>query len=143
MWQQAKLQRKEKHVRICWDENSGQVWQYNLKRWMKKYSRKNGDLKDIETGSSNSIIIMLHCEHGSLWTSLTTHLYRLSLQATSCIGTELLCIGYSWSSCLCSSMWRGPQEYVAYEHVLTSLVVSHMSGLSNLDSFHDGWKVAI
>ena len=36
-------------------------------------------------------------------------------KATSCINTELLYIGSSWSSCLCSSMWRGPQEYVGYE----------------------------
>ena len=35
--------------------------------------------------------------------------------------------------------WRGPQEYVAYEFVLTSLSVSRMSGSSNLDSFRDRW----
>ena len=49
----------------------------------------------------------------------------------------------SWSSCLSSSMWRGPQAYVAYEFVLTSPAVSRMSGSSNLDSFHDGWLVAV
>ena len=38
----------------------------------------------------------------------------------SSIGTELLYIGSSWSSCLCSSMWKGPQEYIAYEFVLNS-----------------------
>ena len=47
--------------------------------------------------------------------------------------------GSSWLSCLCSSMWKGPQEYVAYELVLTSPAVSCMSGSSNLGSFHDGW----
>ena len=55
------------------------------------------------------------------------------LQATSCIGTELLYTGSSWSS-----MWRGPQEYIAYEFVLTFPAVSRMSGSSNLDSFPDG-----
>ena len=59
-------------------------------------------------------------------------------KATSCISTELLYIGSSWSSCICSSLWRGPQEYVAYEFVFTSPAVSHMSGLFNLDSFCDG-----
>ena len=47
--------------------------------------------------------------------------------------------GYRWSSCLCSSMWRGPQEYVTYEFVPISPAVSRMSGSSNLDSFCDGW----
>ena len=45
----------------------------------------------------------------------------------------------SWSSCLCSPMWRGPQEYVTYKFVITSPAVSHMSCSSNLDSFCDGW----
>ena len=40
---------------------------------------------------------------------------------------------------LCSSMWRGPQDYVTYEFVPTSPAVSRMSGSSNLDSFRDGW----
>ena len=55
-----------------------------------------------------------------------------------CIDTELLYIGSSWSSCLCSSIWRGPREYVTYEFVLTSPVLSRMAGSSNLDSFRDG-----
>ena len=64
---------------------------------------------------------------------------RLVFQATSCIGTELLYIGSSWSSDLFSSMWRGPQGYTAYEFILTSPALSHMSDSSNLDSFRDGW----
>ena len=55
----------------------------------------------------------------------------------SCISTELLCIDSSWLSNLCSSMYRGPQEYIDYEFVLTSPAVSRMSGSSNLDSFHN------
>ena len=58
---------------------------------------------------------------------------------TSRIGTELLYVASSWSFCLCSSMWRGPQEYITYELVPTSPAVSCMSGSSNFDSFHDWW----
>ena len=38
-------------------------------------------------------------------------------------------------------MWRGPQEYITYEHVATSSGVFRMSGSSNFDSFHGGWSV--
>ena len=38
------------------------------------------------------------------------HYFRLVFRATSHISTELLYAGSNWSSCLCSSMWRGPQE---------------------------------
>ena len=40
-------------------------------------------------------------------------------------------------------MWTGPQEYMTYELVSTSLAVSHMSGSTNFDSFRDGWWVAV
>ena len=33
-------------------------------------------------------------------------------------------IVFSWSSCLCSFMWSGPREYVAYKFVHTSPTVS-------------------
>ena len=53
---------------------------------------------------------------GFPWPSLATRLYPPSLpvvfKATSCIGTELLYAGSSWSSWLCSSRWRGPPENV-------------------------------
>ena len=71
------------------------------------------------------------------------HRSREVLKATSCIGTELLYVGSSRSSGLCSPMWRGPQEYVAYEFALTSPAVSGMSGSSNLDSFRDEWQVVV
>ena len=48
------------------------------------------------------------------WPFLAT---REVYQATFCIGTELLYIGSTWSSYLCSSMRRGLQEYIAYEIV--------------------------
>ena len=68
------------------------------------------------------------------------HCSREVFKAISCIGIELLCIGSSSSSYLCSSMWRGPQECIAYDFVLTSSVVSRMSGSSNLDSFVMGGR---
>ena len=56
-------------------------------------------------------------------------------QAISGIDRELLFIRSRWSSWLCSSMWRGPQEHIAYELVLNSPTVSHLSGLSNINGF--------
>ena len=70
------------------------------------------------------------------------HLFLQVLLVTSRIGPELLYIGSIWLSCLCSSMWTGPLEYVKYELVSTSPAVSRMSGSSNLDCFRDGWEVA-
>ena len=66
------------------------------------------------------------------------HCFQEVFKFTSCIGTELLYIGSSWLSCLCSAMWRGPQEYITHELVPTSPAVSRMFGSSNFDSFHDG-----
>ena len=42
------------------------------------------------------------------------HCFRLVFRATSRIGTEQSNVGSSWSSCLCSAMWRGPQKYITY-----------------------------
>ena len=90
--------------------------------------------------SKNSIIliIMSRHQHGSPWPSPATHHSRSVF-----IGIELLHIGSSWSSCLYSSMWKGPLEYVPYEFVPTSPAESRTSGSSNLDSFRDGWWVAV
>ena len=71
------------------------------------------------------------------------HCLRQVLRDTSRIGTELLYVCSSWSSCLCSAMWRGPQEYITYELVPTSPTVSCMSGSSNFDSLRDGWSVTV
>ena len=79
--------------------------------------------------------------------SLSLSLYHSSLtgglQDTSCIDTELLYIGSSWLPGLCSSMWRGSPDYIAYEFVPTSPAIFRISGSSNLDSFRDGWSVAV
>ena len=71
------------------------------------------------------------------------HCFRQVLRATSRIGTELLYVDSSWSSCLYTSMWRGLQEYITYEVIPTSPAVSYLSGSYNLDSFRDGWYVAV
>ena len=71
------------------------------------------------------------------------HSFRQLLRPTSRIDTELLYIGSSWSSCLCSSVWRGPHMYITYELIPTSPAVSRMSDSSNLDSFCDEWSVAV
>ena len=47
------------------------------------------------------------------------HCFWQVFWSTSHISTELLYVGSSWSSCLCSSMWRGPQGYHA------DLIISH------------------
>ena len=76
--------------------------------------------------------------------SLSQHLpiikcFRQILRTTSRIGTELLYVESSWTSCICSSMWRGPLEYITYELVLTSPAVLRVSGSFNFDSFRDWW----
>ena len=38
------------------------------------------------------------------------HWFRVDFRNTSRIGTELLYVGSSWSSCLGSSIWRGPHR---------------------------------
>ena len=83
------------------------------------------------------ISLVLSC-HPSI-----VHCSQEVFKATSCIGTELLYTGSCQLSCLCSSMWRGPRKYVAYEFVLTSPAVFCMSSLSNLDSFCDGWQMVV
>ena len=76
--------------------------------------------------------------HRSPWSIFIVHRFWSVFKASSWIGAELLCVGASWSSCLCSSICRGSQEYVTYASVPTSPPVSCVSGSSNLDSFHDG-----
>ena len=74
-----------------------------------------------------------------LWPPLPIiHCFWQVFQATSSICTELLHVCSSWTSCLCSSLWRGPQEYIPYELVPTSPAVSCTSGSFNFDSFYDG-----
>ena len=69
--------------------------------------------------------------------------FRQVLKSTSRICTELPYVGSSWTSCLCSFMWRGPQEYITYELVPTYPAMDRMSASSNFDSFRDGWSVAL
>ena len=71
------------------------------------------------------------------------HRFRSVFRGPPRIYTELLYVGSSWSPWICSSMWWGPQEYITYELVPTSTAVSCMSGLSDFDSFRDGWLVSV
>ena len=87
----------------------------------------------------NIIINMSRYQCGYSWPSHTTPPYRLLLSADPQgyirISTELLYVGSSWMSWLCLSMWRGPQEYIDYEFVPISPIMSRVSGSSNFDSF--------
>ena len=74
--------------------------------------------------------------------TLSRHL-SLSLSATPHILIEQLYVGLSWLPCFCLAMWRGPHEYITFELIPTSPAVSCMSSSSDLDSFHDGWLVAV
>ena len=122
--------------------------------------RRNGWRKKLEGNNTRTLCAIFniswrhhhhHHHHVTLlaqiYLTLSRHASLSSIapggvfQATSCIGIELLYIGSNWSSNLCSSMWRGLLEYIAYEFVLTFPAVSSMSGSSNFDSFCDGWVV--
>ena len=76
------------------------------------------------------------CWNGFPW-SLSPPVYivhrsRQVFQVISCVGADLLYMGSSWSSNLCSSMWGGPKGYIAYEFNPNSLVVSRMSSSSDI-----------
>ena len=71
------------------------------------------------------------------------HCFWQIFRVTSNICTELLYVCSSWTSCLYSSPWRVPREYITYELVPTSPAVSRMSGSSNSDSLHNGWLVTV
>ena len=83
---------------------------------IRRRTRKVPETKLCNRTLSKWIIIMSRCQHRYPWPSLATRFYR-SLLPGSLQGYILLYIGSSWSSYLCSSMWRGPQEYVTYELV--------------------------
>ena len=88
-------------------------------------------------------IYIYHHHHVTLSARIFLTLFRQVLKATSHIGTDLLYVGSSWTSCLCSSMWKGPQEYITYVLVPTSSAVSCMSGSSNFDSFRYEYLVSV
>ena len=51
------------------------------------------------------------------------HCFQQVFKSTFRISTELLYVGSSWLSCLCSSMWSGSQDYITYKLVPTSPTV--------------------
>ena len=85
---------------------------------------------DCEQTSSSSSCHAINMDIPDLFSPLLpiVHCFWQVFRATSRIGIELLYVGSSWSSYLCSTMWRGPQEYITHELVPTSPEVSCMSG---------------
>ena len=78
------------------------------------------------------IINMLCCQQqGSLdpLSPPVSNIHRSQdvFQGISYIGTTLLYIGFCWSSCLCSSMWRSPQEYTTDEFIIKCPAVSRLT----------------
>ena len=92
-------------------------------RWVKSSSSHHAVRTDL-TDHRLPPVSIVHCS-------------QLVFRATSCIDTELLYIGSSRLSCFCPSMWRGPQECIAYKFVPTSPAESRMSRSSNLHSLRD------
>ena len=116
------------------------------KAWIQIFTFQSGRLKSLTwleqpvSSSSSSCRVTSADQPDPFLPSLSiTHRFHYVFKAKSCISTVLFYVGSCWSSCLCSSMWWGPLEYVAFEFVPTSPAASYMSGSSNLDSFRDGW----
>ena len=86
------------------------------------YHAASTDLTDPLSPS----ISIVHCSRRS------SRLYPVSAQS---------CCIYILAGrpCLCSSMWRGPQEYITYEFVFTSPAVSRKSGSSRVFVIGGRW----
>ena len=106
------------------------IWIFSPKYcWESMYSvLTNGDSQHILVNHCYAITIIIISSSSSSMSPASTdlpdplsppvsiiHRSREVFKVISFIGTESLYIGSSWSSCLCSSTWRGPQEYVTYE----------------------------
>ena len=80
----------------------------------------NSCSKVVKYSSSSCCVTSTDLTDPFLPSIFINHHSWLVFKATSCISTELLYIDSSWSSCLCFSMWRSPQEYVTYEFLSKS-----------------------
>ena len=76
------------------------------------------------------------------------HCSRQIFQATSCIGTELQYVGSSWSSNLCTSMWRDPFTLIERLRINTVsqnilICLSNIERIGSFDSLliGDFWNV--
>ena len=78
---------------------------YNI-IYILKYSESNCVLPEriLESSSSSCRVISMDIPDPLLPPLPIVHFFLLVFRATSRIGTELLYVGSSWSSCLCSSM---------------------------------------
>ena len=90
------------------------------------------------------IYIMSRCLHRSPWPSLATSLYRPSHPAGYILYRHRAVV-YSFLQIVVPLLVhvKRSKEYMTYGFILTSPTVSRMSGSSNFDNFHDGWKVAV
>ena len=70
-----------------------------VRKWRKESSSSSKLCRTASTDLPDSHSLPVSIVHRS----------REVFQATSCIETELLYVGSSWSSYLCLSMWRGPR----------------------------------
>ena len=106
---------------------------------------KNNHLKLVGKSIKEKIIIinMSRCQQGSPRLSLATRLYRPlfpgGLQSYVPYRHKAVVFRFQLVVLPLVVHVAGPQDYVAYELVLTSPAVCHMSGLSNLDCFRDRW----
>ena len=141
----------DESVRIIYSQDKGWLvvwvlWHINLCRLFNAKSIfmqivssiSNNSVYHESSSSSSCCTISMDIPDPLLPPFSIVHCFWQVLSTTSHISIELLYVGSSWSSCLCSSMWRSPQEYITYEFILTSPAVSRVSGSSNLDNFHDG-----
>ena len=90
---------------------------------------------------------MSRYQHGYPWTSLATPSYSplLPVGLQKYIPNQHKAAVCRFELVVLSLLVhiKGPQEYITYELVPTSPIVSRMSGLSNLDNFRDGSLVAV
>ena len=101
------------------------IIQSQLRRWWKRFCFRifflqNHISQNPMSSSSSSCAIRTDIPDPLSSPFPIIHCFRQFLWATFRIGTKLLNVGSSWSSCLCSSMWRGLQEYITDELVPTS-----------------------
>ena len=125
-----------------------ETWQRTFKTWEGAQTFNRNALRIMANLLELHIIIIIiiiisHRQRGSPWTSPSTLLYRPLLP----IGLQGYIL-YLHRAVTCSFKLvvlpllvhvKRFTEYVTCEFLLTSPAVFRMSGLSNLDSFRDGW----
>ena len=83
-------------------------------RLPKEKKRPNPEIRDISSSSSSCHAISTDIPDPFSPPFSIIHCFWQVFKGKSRICKELLYVGSSWSSCLCSSLWRDSQEYVTY-----------------------------